>query len=109
MSKEKPSTSKAVNKPGLLPKLKTFLNGLADRYQRVLQVIDEALASDSLKDKIWAVDLILKRTPMETPATKGQTIKPPAAENLETLNEAELLARIRKHLSSGGDSPGSGL
>jgi hypothetical protein len=94
---------KTPAKKGLLPKLKGFLEGLGDRYQRVLQVIDEALASESLKDKIWAVDLILKRTP--PPESLSGSLKSnraasekPELPELEQLSDAELLARLRQHL-----------
>lgn len=93
------STSKT---DGLLPKLKHFLEALGDRYQRVLSVIDEALSSDSLKDKIWAVDLILKRTPAAPPA--AEAAKPDLADDADALpdpekmSDAELLSQLRKYL-----------
>jgi hypothetical protein len=87
-------------KRGLLPKLKGFLDALSDRYQQALQVIDEALASESLKDKIWAVDLILKRTPApENSQTSAKSAeKPRTSTDLSQLGEAELLSKIRSHL-----------
>lgn len=88
---------------GLLPKLKNLLDALSDRYQRVLGVIDEALDSDSMKDKIWAVDLILKRTPTDTPTPapggkgkKAEATMSPA--DLEQLSEQELLNRVRTYI-----------
>jgi hypothetical protein len=97
------SGKKAPVKKGLLPKLKGFLEGLGDRYHRVLQVIDEALASESLKDKIWAVDLILKRTPppealSDIPKSNRSAAGTPDLSELEQLSDAELLARLRQHL-----------
>jgi hypothetical protein len=97
------SGKKTPAKKGLLPKLKGFLEGLGDRYQRVLQVIDEALASESLKDKIWAVDLILKRTPppealSDTPENSRSAAGTPDLSGLEQLSDAELLARLRQQL-----------
>lgn len=94
----KPSTN------GLLPKLKQFLDALADRYFKALAVIDEALDSESMKDKIWAVDLILKRTPSDATATdaiakKGKR-KPSKPAELEHLSETELLDRIREHMQA---------
>jgi hypothetical protein len=87
---------------GLLPKIKAFMDALGDRYQRALQVIDEALASDNLKDKIWAVDLILKRTPSgsseEIPSKKQVSVHNPSPEELDSLSDTELLNRIRSHL-----------
>lgn len=89
---------------GLLPKLKSFLDALSERYQRVLGVIDEALDSESMKDKIWAVDLILKRSPVEDAASdvadkKGKKATPsldPA--QLEQLSEQELINRVRTYI-----------
>ncbi len=105
MNSRKPKTTK----PGILPKLKGFLNALGDRYQKALQVIDEALASDNFKDQIWAVDWILKRMPSPDESANKKDGKRKKAETgiLETkeqlarLNETELLKRIRDHL---GDS-----
>jgi hypothetical protein len=98
---------KAPVPKGLLPKLKGFLEALGDRYHRALQVIDEALASDNLKDKIWAVDWILKRLPTssvaelepKTPtADQKNAAKVLKLAQLQTLNESELLNRIRGYL-----------
>lgn len=87
---------------GLLPKLKLLLDALADRYNRVLGVIDEALDSESMKDKIWAVDLILKRTPTEETGTSEKKTKKSASTldptELEQLSEQELLNRVRGYI-----------
>lgn len=95
-------TPKKSPHKGLLPKLKAFMEALGDRYQRALQVVDEALASDNLKDKIWAVDLILKRTPSasteEIAAPKPLPNENPSPEALDGLSDTELLQRIRSHL-----------
>ena len=107
MTPRKPTTKK-----GLLPKLKSFMNALGDRYQRALQVIDEALASENLKDKIWAVDLILKRTPapdtdakLKTSSEHPEAPAPLTQEELAELSEAELLKRIREALGDGDRLP----
>lgn len=87
---------------GLFPKLKLLLDALADRYNRVLGVIDEALDSESMKDKIWAVDLILKRTPTEEVASSDKKTKKAASTfdptELEQLSEQELLNRVRGYI-----------
>lgn len=87
-------------KRGLLPKLRGFMDALSDRYQQALQVIDEALASESLKDKIWAVDLILKKTPApeKTQPPEKPAEKPLSPAELGQLSDAELLSKIRSHL-----------
>jgi hypothetical protein len=94
------SPQKTPGKRGLLPKLKGFMDALGERYHRVIQVIDEALASESLKDKIWAVDLILKRTPgpEALPTSKPEAEAETTPADLASLSETELLAEIRKHL-----------
>jgi hypothetical protein len=100
---------KSSAKKGFLPKLRGLMEALGDRYQRVLHVIDEALDSDNLKDRIWAVDWILKRSPApeslaESPGKK--TRKAPDPAELDRLSDAELLARIRRMLgdTDGGDA-----
>lgn len=92
-----PKTPQPSDKSGLLPKLKGFMESLSDRYHRVLQVIDEALASESLKDKIWAVDLILKKTPNPETVRKS-TEKKLDPTTLAQMDDAELLRQIRGHL-----------
>ncbi len=98
---------KAATPKGLLPKIKSFIEALGDRYHRALQVIDEALASDNLKDKIWAVDWILKRLPTSTGMEldpKGPTPQEKKAKRaltlaqMRALQETELVNRIRGYL-----------
>lgn len=99
--------SKKNSGKGILPKLKTFLEALGDRYHRALHVIDEALASDNLKDKIWAVDLILKRTPPLDTDGKAKTDAKQSkealsSESLNQMNTTELMDRIRTYLKEPG-------
>lgn len=93
---------KMSNQKGLIPKLRSFVEALGDRYQKALGVIDEALGSENLKDKIWAVDLILKRGPGEAEAKIDAKTKPetPAAsaQELDQLSEQELIQRVRGFL-----------
>ncbi len=96
---------KNLLKPGnIVPRLKSFVNALAERYQQALNVIDEALHSDVMKDKIWAVDLIIKRTTTEESATASEKkrVKKSAAlpdiAALDQLSEQELLDGIRTHI-----------
>ena len=45
-----------------LPKVcSIFLVGVRERYVSTLDVIDEALQSKQLKDRMWAVELLLKK------------------------------------------------
>lgn len=78
------------------------MDALGDRYHRALLVIDEALASDNLKDKIWAVDLILKRTPnIETDGqskARKEKEKHLSSASIAQLSETELIERIKGYV-----------
>jgi hypothetical protein len=92
---------------GLIPKVKSFWERLSDK---VLHVIEEALASENFKEKTWAVDWFFKHLPAAepkaaTPAGKkggsaqsegGTEVESILA--LEAMSEEELLGRIRDHL-----------
>ena len=94
-----------------LGKLKQFMEALSERYQRVLQIVDDALASDDFKEKKWAVDLILKGQDeiaaerKAAKAAKGQPAKPVAQRpewlDVSLLSDEELLRRIRDSLQAG--------
>lgn len=100
---------------GLLSRLRAFVDALGDRYQRALQVVDEALASDNLKEKMWAVNLILKQAPppereVSSPEKRRPGKGAPDPDNPdsseedddntdpEKLEEGELIRRIRRYL-----------
>jgi hypothetical protein len=75
-----------------------LFDALSQRYQRALGVIDEALDSDSLKDKIWAVDQIFKRTLPEKSSGASSVELPhttPPAKDPATMSETELMAEIQ--------------
>lgn len=103
-NQKKPSSKTRV---GLFPK---FLSALKERYHHVLQVIDDALASDNLKDRIWAVEQILKRTkpevqPEATSASAKELKKSIKkiqldSKTISAMTDQELLAAIQKVLSS---------
>lgn len=81
--------------------LKRLWEALGDRYHRVLQVIDEALASDNFKEKTWAVDWILKHAPQEDKAenqARHKAERAPSPQELDAMSEEELLTHIRHHL-----------
>ncbi|MDX2083829.1 MAG: hypothetical protein SFZ03_00370 [Candidatus Melainabacteria bacterium] len=85
---------------------KKLLDALSERYQRILEVFDQALVSDNLKDRIWAVDQILKRlAPEADTSTRGDKKHPAAAANTtsqrqpSTLSEQELMQQIRELLN----------
>ena len=63
LSKIKPSSTdkRAGRSLGLTKSLLHFLVGVRERYVSTLDVIDEALQSKQLKDRMWAVELLLKK------------------------------------------------
>lgn len=111
MPKSKAALKNQNKKSGIFPR---FLSALKDRYHHVLQVIDEALASDNLKDRIWAVEQILKRTKPEADMEMSEKafevsnrLKTKSSQLLDSariseMTEQELLAAIRDALSERG-------
>jgi hypothetical protein len=84
---------------------KRFCSALESQYQRILQVIDDALNSDNFKERSWAVELWIKRLAMPdaeptdaTTARRKKKNKLPSPQELEALSDAELLTRIQDHL-----------
>ncbi len=49
----------------LLKPVKRLITALQKRYKHILHVIDEALQSENIKDKIWAVEQIIKRSQLD--------------------------------------------
>lgn len=96
------ASRKGTAPEGFLTVLKAFWAGLGARSHRIWQVIDEALSSDNLKDKIWAVDWLFKHLPVAEPEAKATRAKrgekPIPLPELEAMSEEELLTRIRHHL-----------
>jgi len=105
-----PSPRKTI-RPGLLLPMQALLEALGARYQRAMKVIDEALDSENFKEKVWAVDWILKRgktaideelalnaalTASSENRDADSTATP--AEDLSKLSDGELLTRIRGYL-----------
>ena len=94
MSPEKKPGGKTV-----MGGMKRFMQALADRYHKILEVIDEALASESLKDRIWAVELLLKRAkPEEAPEPAPKKRGKSAGKLPADLSDAELLAAVEEVL-----------
>lgn len=78
-------------------RLGRFFKSLQERYHRVIEVIDEALASDSLRDRIWAVEQILKR--IKPGEEKKRNARPKAGNvDVSKLSDEELLVKIRELL-----------
>lgn len=88
---------------GLGDKMNDILGAFKARLAKVLQVIDDALESESLKDRAWAVDVLLKRFGLdfgtEKPAAPCADTKA-LRKQTEALSDTELLSRIRTHLDA---------
>lgn len=99
-------------KSGLVTHIKRFMEAMGERYQRALQVIDEALHSEDFKERKWVVDLLLKWVP-DLPATpqgsKPEPGKPAARDPLadidtSLMSDQELLRTIRAALDGDGEA-----
>ena len=86
----------AANSKTLFPK---FINALKERYQQVLKVIDDALESESLKDRIWAVEQILKRTKPENTEENNQTKISQAGKTNICMSQKQLEKMSEKELA----------
>lgn len=93
-----------MNKKRVFDTLADMVVALKDRFSKVLQVIDDALDSENIKDRTWAVDIILKRLGMESALTANPSGKPAKADKraiaqeVDALSDDELLTRIREQL-----------
>jgi hypothetical protein len=76
---------------------------LQQRWKSIVHVIDEALQSESLKDRIWAVEQLLKRLKPDTDAAPTQThanAPPPLTpKQLQSLSDDDLMAAIEGYLT----------
>ena len=71
-----------------------FEAALGARYQRALQVIDEALESENFKHKIWAVDRILKSIKSCTSAAqKNKRLAEPTKKAAEPAKKTVVYSR----------------
>lgn len=79
-------------------------DALQQRWKSIVHVIDEALQSESLKDRIWAVEQLLKRLKPDTEATPtpSNLNAPPllSAKQLQSLSDDELMATIEGYLTA---------
>jgi hypothetical protein len=93
----------APRKKGLVPRLKDFWTALGERYHRVLQVVDDALSSENLKERAWAVDVILKKMSVaEKQSLQAEArVKPELTpEEIRQMDAETLMARIRDYLKT---------
>lgn len=82
--------------------LARLMEAFQKRVHQIIEVIDEALGSEELKHRIWAVELLLKRFSPEKNATANSTrsSKQPTLPNLSKLSDNELMSRIRHLLEN---------
>ncbi|MEB3206240.1 MAG: hypothetical protein VKK59_02680 [Vampirovibrionales bacterium] len=76
-----------------------LITSLKSRVSKVLAVIDDALHSDSLRDRIWAVEQILKRI-MPDKAAKLESLMPPrrsgkALKDVSRLSDDDIMSELR--------------
>ena len=99
-----PEKLKKSSGKSMLTSLKKMAGAFNRRYREVIRVIDEALASENLRERIWAVDQILKRTKPEVwesaELSKARTQAAKLAKTLDPalLSDTELLSRIEAYL-----------
>lgn len=110
-----PEKSTAVKTTrAILSPLQKLVKAFKDRYESVLRVIDDALASENLRDRIWAAELLMKRAEKaaesspKTRVQKQMEMLPEDAdengaenatpENISGLSDDELLSRIEAYL-----------
>lgn len=79
------------------PVVANLLKALQERVHQIIGVIDAALQSENLRDRIWAVELLIKRlNPGEhdekTP--KKPTKTKPSNKKIQTMTDSELQAAI---------------
>lgn len=82
------------------PLLSQLMTAFQQRYEDILDVIDDALESENMKERIWAVEQILKRCKSPNTAktkstnpTQGQaTVKKPL--DLSHLTQEQLWAEL---------------
>ena len=96
--------NEAFKKPALAGSIvQRLADALQQRWKSIVHVIDEALQSESLKDRIWAVEQLLKRLKPDTDATpvaSAQAYPPPLSpKQLQALNDDELMAAIEGYLT----------
>ena len=107
---ENESTALKTATRKVLSPFKKMAKAFSERYQDVMRVIDEALTSENLRERIWAVDQILKRANPDKadaePKTRVQkqmeqqpdSAVDKASGNLSVLSDEELLLRIEAYL-----------
>ncbi len=74
--------------------LKKLMEAFYKRFHRIIEVIDDALNSEQLRDRIWAVEQMLKRVKPESHSETG-TKKRPTPKALSQFSDDELLKEIQ--------------
>lgn len=83
--------------------LHSLFKGLQQRASHIIQVVDDALSSDNLKDRIWAVELLMKRLrPADDDNAKREKAekkrKLPSSKKINAMTDEELHAAINQLL-----------
>lgn len=84
--------------------LAALLKTLQQRATHIVTVVDDALNSDNLRDRIWAVELLVKKlNPFDHLAktTDATTSKPPSPKTIATMDDKALQAAIDRMLRGG--------
>ena len=68
------------------------------RCYRIIEVIDDALNSENLRDRIWAVEQLLKRIKLENTSSSKKEYKLHPT-TLKGLSDEELMNNIQEMLT----------
>ncbi len=104
MSTSPPNPRKKSSKPP--NPVAKLVGALTQRLHHIVAVIDDALHSDNLKDRIWAVEQLLKRLKLDVLTSSSASNKKPKAPTSTTNTELaklpadELERRLLTLLSS---------
>ncbi len=74
--------------------LQKLMEAFHKRLHRIIEVIDDALNSEQLRDRIWAVEQMLKRVKPEA-SSGNPPVNKATKKDLEKLSDDELLEAIR--------------
>ncbi len=84
--------------------LRKLMEAFHKRFHRIIEVIDDALNSEQLKDRIWAVEQMLKRVKLDAIPESFKNKKNPKNKDkkITELSDDELLKEIKKIIKSDG-------
>ena len=104
LAPENDSQSTTSHKPATTGNVvQRLADALQQRWKSIVHVIDEALQSESLKDRIWAVEQLLKRLKPDSdssPTPTANAYPPPLTpKQLKSLSDEDLMATIEGYLT----------